>query len=149
MPYALKEALNAFRRAPGLTLLSALMIALSLLVIGLFGLVTSNIQSGLDELESRVEIVAFLKDDANYEAVRVAQQDIDQQPEVRESATSRAHRHWRSHARNCRNSARCSADWSVIRCPHRSRFLCIRASAGPKWSNVWPIASAPIPLSSR
>lgn len=85
MPYALKEALNAFKRAPGLTFLSALMIALSLLVIGLFGLVTSNIQSGLDELESRVEIVAFLKDDADYEAVQMAQEDINKQPEVRET----------------------------------------------------------------
>ncbi len=85
MPYALKEALNAFKRAPGLTFLSALMIALSLLVIGLFGLVTSNIQSGLDELESRVEIVAFLKDDADYEAVQLAQEDINKQPEVRET----------------------------------------------------------------
>ncbi len=85
MPYAVKEALNAFKRAPGLTFLSALMIALSLLVVGLFGLVTSNIQSGLDELESRVEIVAFLRDDADYEAVRMAQEDIDKQPEVRET----------------------------------------------------------------
>ncbi|HEY0671175.1 MAG TPA: permease-like cell division protein FtsX [Longimicrobiales bacterium] len=85
MPYALKEALNALRRSPGLTLLSVLMIGLSLLVIGLFGLITSNIQSGLDELESRVEIVAFIKDDADYNAVRTAQQDIDKQPEVRET----------------------------------------------------------------
>src|SRR5690606_27288837 len=73
------------RRSPGLTLLSALMIGLSLLVIGLFGLITSNIQSGLDELESRVEIVAFLKDDASYEAVQAAQQDVDRLPEVRET----------------------------------------------------------------
>jgi cell division transport system permease protein len=85
MPYALREALQAFRRAPMLTLLSALMIALSLLVIGLFGLVTSNIQSGLNQLESRVEVVAFLRDDADYNAVRIAQQDIDKLPEVRES----------------------------------------------------------------
>ena len=85
MPYALREALQALRRAPMLTLLSAMMIALSLLVIGLFGLVTSNIQSGLNQLESRVEVVAFLRDNADYNAVRIAQQDIDKLPEVRET----------------------------------------------------------------
>ena len=85
MPYALREALQALKRAPMLTLLSAMMIALSLLVIGLFGLVTSNIQSGLNTLESRVEVVAFLRDNADYNAVRIAQQDIDKLPEVRES----------------------------------------------------------------
>src|SRR5688572_45637 len=85
MPYALREALLAFKRAPMLTLLSALMISLSLLVIALFGLVTSNIQSGLNDLEARVEVVAFIKDDADYNAVRIAQQDIDKLPEVRES----------------------------------------------------------------
>jgi cell division transport system permease protein len=85
MPYALREALQALKRAPMLTLLSALMIALSLLVIGLFGLVTHNIQSGLNTLESRVEVVAFLRDNADYNAVRIAQQDIDKLPEVRES----------------------------------------------------------------
>jgi cell division transport system permease protein len=85
MPYALREALQAFKRAPMLTLLSAMMIALSLLVIGLFGLVTSNIQSGLRQLESRVEVVAFLRDNADYNAVRIAQQDIDKLPEVRET----------------------------------------------------------------
>jgi cell division transport system permease protein len=84
MPYALREALNALKRTPGLSILSALMIALSLLVIGLFGLVTSNIQSGLNQLESRVEVVAFLRDDADYNAVRIAQQDISRLPQVRE-----------------------------------------------------------------
>jgi cell division transport system permease protein len=85
MSYAVKEALNAVRRAPMLTALSALMIALSLLVIGLFGLVTSNIQSGLNDLEARVEVVAFLRDDADYNAVRIAQQDINKLPQVRET----------------------------------------------------------------
>ena len=84
MPYALREALNALRRTPGLTILSALMIGLSLLVVALFGLVTSNIQSGLNDLESRVEVVAFLRDNADYNAVRIAQQEIARLPQVRE-----------------------------------------------------------------
>ena len=84
MPYALNEALNAFRRTPMLTSLSALMIALSLLVVGLFGLVTYNIRRGLDVVESRVEVVAYLRDNADYNAVRVAQQDLSKLPQVRE-----------------------------------------------------------------
>jgi cell division transport system permease protein len=84
MPYALKEAFNALKRTPGLTILSALMIGLSLLVIGLFGLVTSNIQSGLNDLESRVEVVAFIRDNADYNAVRIAQQELARLPQVRE-----------------------------------------------------------------
>ena len=85
MPYALKEALNAFRRTPMLTSLSALMIALSLLVVALFGLVTFNIRHGLDLVESRVEVVAYLRDNADYNAVRIAQQDIAKMPQVRET----------------------------------------------------------------
>jgi cell division transport system permease protein len=84
MPYAFREALNALRRTPGLTILSAMMIGLSLLVIGLFGLVTSNIQSGLNDLEARVEIVVFIRDNADYNAVRMAQQELSRLPQVRE-----------------------------------------------------------------
>ena len=84
MPYALSEAFNAFKRTPGLTIISALMIGLSLLVIGLFGLVTANIQSGLNDLESRVEVVAFIRDNADYNAVRIAQQELSRLPQVRE-----------------------------------------------------------------
>ncbi|HEY0808612.1 MAG TPA: permease-like cell division protein FtsX [Longimicrobiales bacterium] len=85
MPYALREALNAFRRAPMLTGLSAIMIALSLLVVALFGLVTYNIRRELDLVEARVEIVAYLRDSADYATVRLAQQDIDKMPQVRET----------------------------------------------------------------
>ena len=85
MPYALREALSALTRTPGLSILSAMMIGLSLLVIGLFGLVTSNIQSGLTDLESRVEVVAFIRDNADYNAVRIAQQELSRLPQVRET----------------------------------------------------------------
>ncbi|HUF51035.1 MAG TPA: permease-like cell division protein FtsX [Longimicrobiales bacterium] len=74
--YALREALNAFRRAPVLTGLSATMIALSLFVVGLFGLVAYNVRQVIEGVESRVEVVAYLLDDANAEAVEIAQQQI-------------------------------------------------------------------------
>jgi len=44
MPYALREAANAFRRSPLLVGLSAIMIAISLFVVGLFGLAAYNIR---------------------------------------------------------------------------------------------------------
>ncbi len=82
MPYALREALAAFRRAPGLTGLSAAMIGLSLFIVGLFGIVAFNIRRTMERVESRVEVVAVLRDDASPNAVELAQRDIAAFPEV-------------------------------------------------------------------
>lgn len=83
--YALREALVAFKRTPMLTTLSATMIALSLLVVGLFGIAAFNIRRVLDRVESRVEVVAYIRDDADYQAVRIAQSEIERMTEVRET----------------------------------------------------------------
>jgi cell division transport system permease protein len=83
--YALKEAMVAFRRTPMLTGLSATMIALSLLVIGLFGIAAYNIRRVLDRVEARVEIVAYIRDDADLNAVKAAQAEIEKMPEVKET----------------------------------------------------------------
>jgi cell division transport system permease protein len=83
--YALKEATVAFKRTPMLTTLSAMMIALSLLVLSLFGIAAFNIRRVLDRVESRVEVVAYIRDDADYNAVRIAQADIERMAEVRET----------------------------------------------------------------
>ncbi|HEX7050502.1 MAG TPA: permease-like cell division protein FtsX [Longimicrobiales bacterium] len=85
MPHALREALAAFRRAPVLTGLSAAMIGLSLFVVGLFGLAAHNIRRVLDDIESRVEIVAYLRDDAPPDAVELALTEIRAFPEVLEA----------------------------------------------------------------
>lgn len=82
--YALREALAAFRRAPVLTGLSAAMIALSLFVVGLFGLAAYNVRSVVQDVEARVEVVAYLRDDAAPGAVQLAQEQIREFPEVRE-----------------------------------------------------------------
>lgn len=82
MPYALREALAAIRRAPGLTGLSAAMIGLSLFIVGLFGIVAFNIRRTMERVESRVEVVAFLRDDASPNAVELARRDIAAFPEV-------------------------------------------------------------------
>ena len=83
--YALREALVAFRRAPMLTGLSATMIALSLLVVGLFGIAAHNIRRVLERVEARVEVVAYFRDDANFNAVRIAQSEMESMPEVRDT----------------------------------------------------------------
>lgn len=84
MPYVLREALRAFRRAPLLAGLSAGMIGLSLFLVGLFGIAAFNIRRVLDRVESRVEVVAYLRDDAYPELVTAAQEEIAKFPEVRE-----------------------------------------------------------------
>jgi cell division transport system permease protein len=84
MPYSLREAFFAFWRAPMLTSLSAMMIGLSLFVVGLFGIAAFNIRQVLDRVESRVEVVAYLNDDAQAAEVRTAMEDISRYAEVRE-----------------------------------------------------------------
>jgi cell division transport system permease protein len=82
--YALREALSAFRRSPLLTGLSAAMIGLSLFLGGLFGIAAYNIKRVLERVEQRVEIVAYLRDDAAPASVTAAQREIEAFPEVRE-----------------------------------------------------------------
>lgn len=84
MPYSLREALAAFRRSPLLTGLSAMMIAISLFVVGLFTLAAYNIRLVIDRVESRVEVVAYLRDDASWDTVQRAQSEILMFPEVRD-----------------------------------------------------------------
>jgi cell division transport system permease protein len=81
--YSLREALAAFRRTPVLTGLSAAMIGLSLFVIGLFGLAAHNVREVIHGVESRVEVVAYLRDGASPSTVDATQQQIRTFPEVR------------------------------------------------------------------
>ncbi len=84
MPYALREALAAFRRSPLLAGLSVAMIALSLLVVGLFGIAAYNIRRVLDRVEARVQVVAYLRDDAALEEVQSAIAELKKNPAVRD-----------------------------------------------------------------
>lgn len=83
MTYSIREALAAFRRAPALAGLSAALIALSLFIVGLFGVIAFNLRRAVERVESRVEIVAYLRDDAAPAAVELAQHEIEAFPEVR------------------------------------------------------------------
>jgi cell division transport system permease protein len=78
----LRETLIGFRRAPMLSVLSITTIAFSLFAFGLFSLVAVNIRRTLSEVESRVEIRAFLADGTPVEVVSAAMGDIGAFPEV-------------------------------------------------------------------
>lgn len=99
MRYAVREALAAFKRAPVLTGLAAAMVGLALYVVGLFGIVSHNLSRALDRVEARVEVVAYLRDDASAAEIEVAVQELRRQPEVdaviyvsKDSALARARR---------------------------------------------------------
>lgn len=83
MSYSLREALVAFRRTPLLALLSIVAISLSLFVIGLFALTAFNIRVAIDEIEERVEVVAYLHDEATLEQLQLAEHELLAMPEVR------------------------------------------------------------------
>jgi cell division transport system permease protein len=70
--HALREAVAGIRRAPLLTVLSASMVALALVVVGLFTLVSYNLHQALAGLEDRVEVVAFVRDDVAPREVQAA-----------------------------------------------------------------------------
>ncbi|NIR45205.1 MAG: ABC transporter permease [Gemmatimonadetes bacterium] len=83
MPYhSVREAVAAFRRAPGLALLSATSIGLSFFVLGTFGLVTYNVDVTLRGIERRVEVVAYLRDDISAAQLELLQNDVRSFPEV-------------------------------------------------------------------
>jgi len=82
MPHSLREAVSAFRRTPLLTLLSVVAVAFSLFVGALFGLTAHNIRRAIDRMEERVEVVAYLRDDATDDQLRLLQQEVRLIPEV-------------------------------------------------------------------
>jgi cell division transport system permease protein len=82
--YAVREAWTALRRAPLLTALSAAMVALALFVVGLFGVATWNLQQALSRIEDRVEVVAYVRDDARQDEVALAESELLRMPEVRD-----------------------------------------------------------------
>jgi cell division transport system permease protein len=79
---SLLSALTAFRRAPLLSLLSVTTIAFSLFAFGLFALVALNIRDALNTVEERVEIRAFISNDAQLGRAAAAASDVAAYPEV-------------------------------------------------------------------
>jgi cell division transport system permease protein len=85
MWHSIRESLAGFRRAPLLTGLSVAMIGLSLFVLGLFGVAAHNIQIVLNQVESRVEVVAYLRDDAREDQVEGLLAEMRAMPYVRDA----------------------------------------------------------------
>ena len=83
MSYSFREALVAFRRTPLLAVLSVVAISLSLFVVGLFALTAFNIRVAIETIEERVEVVAYLRDEATIEQIRLVEQDLHAMPQVR------------------------------------------------------------------
>jgi cell division transport system permease protein len=69
MSYTTREAFFAFSRAPLLTILSIVTIMFSLFSLGVFGLLVLNIQRSLAEVEERIEVIAYLEDQATQPQV--------------------------------------------------------------------------------
>lgn len=84
MAHSIRESLSGFRRAPLLTGLAVAMIALSLFVIGLFGVAAHNIRLVLTQIESRVEVVAYLRNDATDDQVAALRAEVEAMPHVRD-----------------------------------------------------------------
>lgn len=82
--HTVRETLAAFRRTPLLIGLSSTMIALSLFVVGLFGVAAYNINGTLDRVEARVEVVAYLRDGVSADVIRTTVREITAFPEVLE-----------------------------------------------------------------
>ncbi len=82
MTRALREALRSWRRAPLLGALGVATIAFSLFSLGLFGLVAVNIRRALTEVESRVEIRAFVRDSVDDAAVMADASALQRLPQV-------------------------------------------------------------------
>lgn len=78
----LREVRFAFRRSPLLGILSVLTIAFSLYSFGLYGLVAINIRQALSNIESRVEIRAFLNEDALEASIDTLVRESQRMPEV-------------------------------------------------------------------
>lgn len=81
---SLREAVRGMRRAPLLSGLSIAAIGLSLFIIGLFALTAHNIDEALTDVESRVEVVAYLEEGTPEEVVTIARSEIEGFPEIEE-----------------------------------------------------------------
>lgn len=79
---AVGEAATGLRRSPLLGGLAVAAIGFSLFIIGLFALTSYNIHRALSSAEARVEVVAYLDDDAGTQRIQLARGEIASFPEV-------------------------------------------------------------------
>lgn len=82
MGYLSREAFFAFRRSPLLTGLSILTIAFALYTLSIFGLVWLNIERVLEDVEERVEVIAYLMDGTDRHETTALMSEVAAYPEV-------------------------------------------------------------------
>ena len=82
MAYTSREAFFAFRRSPLLTALSIATIAFALYTLSVFGLVWTNIDQVLADVEERVEVIAYLVDGTDPTETSVLMREVATYPEV-------------------------------------------------------------------
>ena len=82
MRLALRETVLAFKRAPLLSVLGVTTIAFSLFAFGLFSLVALNIRTALRNVEEKVEVRAFLADNAPGDSVAKLMEELGQRQDV-------------------------------------------------------------------
>ena len=82
MHYILRETVTSLYRSPILTVLSISMISLALYILGLFALGTYNFYLVLNDMEERIQIVAYLRDVATVEDISDLRDVLDALPEV-------------------------------------------------------------------
>ena len=82
MNLTMREVMLGFRRAPLLSVLSITTIAFSLFAFGLFSLVALNIRSALRDVESQVEVRAFVADGTSVDEVGRVMEEISTYREV-------------------------------------------------------------------
>jgi len=80
--YILRETVTSLYRSPILTVLSISMISLALYILGLFALGTYNFYLVLNDMEERIQIVAYLRDVATVEDISDLRDILNTLPEV-------------------------------------------------------------------
>ena len=81
---AIKEAILGFTRAKTMSFFAVLATSFSLLVLGLFTLALLNLNALIRHLENKVEIVVYLRDNADQGLVGLALEDLSKLEGVRQ-----------------------------------------------------------------
>jgi len=82
--YAVAEAFRSIRRVPLMTTVSVGTIGLSLMVFGLFLLVTYNVQGVVQELRAKVDVEAYLEEGVRGQALSRLRAEVATIPGVQE-----------------------------------------------------------------
>ena len=78
--YYIKDAFTSLKRNKTISIASIVTVLITFFVLGIFMLVASNINKGIDSVQNKVEIKVFLKDDINlidHREIEIKLREID------------------------------------------------------------------------